>query len=48
MEWWSNGVMKRPIQVKIRALAFANSSILQYSKKARNLYRQSHATLTWP
>jgi hypothetical protein len=25
MEWWSNGVMKEPIQVEIRACAFANT-----------------------
>jgi hypothetical protein len=31
MEWWSNGVMKKPIQVEIRVLAFANTPILQYS-----------------
>jgi hypothetical protein len=35
MEWWSNGVMKRPIQVEIQAFAFANTPILQYSKTAR-------------
>jgi len=42
MEWWSNGVMKRPIQVEIQAFAFAKTPILQYSKTARNLYLQSH------
>jgi hypothetical protein len=31
MEWWSNGVMKKPIQVAIRAFPFANTPILQYS-----------------
>jgi hypothetical protein len=31
MEWWSNGVMKEPIQVEIRAFVFANTPILQYS-----------------
>jgi hypothetical protein len=29
MEWWSNGVMKKPIQVEIRVFAFANTPILQ-------------------
>jgi hypothetical protein len=37
MEWWSNGVMKEPIQVQIRAFAFTNTPILQYSKSTRNL-----------
>jgi hypothetical protein len=31
MEWWSNGVMKRRIQVEIRVLAFYNTPVLQYS-----------------
>jgi hypothetical protein len=31
MEWWSNGVMKRPIQVEIGVFAFYNTPILQYS-----------------
>jgi hypothetical protein len=30
MEWWRNGVMKRPIQVEINAFAFFNTPILQY------------------
>jgi hypothetical protein len=42
MEWWSNGVMKKPIQVEIQSFVFANTPMLQYSKTARNLYRQSH------
>jgi hypothetical protein len=42
MEWWSNGVMKRPIQIEIGALAFSNTPILQYSETGRNLYRHSH------
>jgi hypothetical protein len=45
MEWWSNGALKELIQVKIRAFAFSNTPIIQYSitpKTARNLYRQSH------
>jgi hypothetical protein len=46
MEWWSNGVMKGPIQIESRAFAFSNTPILQYSTTARNLYRQSHGTLT--
>jgi hypothetical protein len=31
MEWLSNGVMKRQIQVEIMAFAFVNTPILQYS-----------------
>ena len=31
MEWWSNGVMKKPIQVETRSFAFANTPILQYA-----------------
>jgi hypothetical protein len=46
MERWSNGVMKALIQVEIWAFAFSNTPILQYSKTARNLYRQNHRTLT--
>ncbi|MGD8435706.1 MAG: hypothetical protein PVI73_16425 [Syntrophobacterales bacterium] len=38
--------MKKPIQVEIRAFVFANTPILQYSKRARNLDRQSHGTMT--
>jgi hypothetical protein len=45
MEWWSNGVMKGLFQVEIRALGFSNTPILQYSKPARNLHQQSHATM---
>jgi hypothetical protein len=37
MEWWSSGVMKRPIQVEIRAFAFANTPILQYSSTPKQL-----------
>jgi hypothetical protein len=40
--------MKGPIQVEIRAFAFANTPILQYFKTARILYRQTHSTLNWP
>jgi hypothetical protein len=40
LEWWSNGVMKKLIQVEIRAFAFSNTPILQHSKTARHLYRQ--------
>jgi len=46
MEWWSNGVMKRPIQVEIQAFAFANTPILQYSKAARNF--SCRAIELWP
>jgi hypothetical protein len=31
MEWWSNGVMKGPIQIEIQAFAFSNTPMLQYS-----------------
>jgi hypothetical protein len=31
MDWWSNGVMEKPIQVEIRTFAFANTPILQNS-----------------
>jgi hypothetical protein len=48
MEWWSNGVMKGLIQVEIRALAFANTPILQYSKTAHSVYPPSNLTLAWP
>jgi hypothetical protein len=34
MEWWSNGVMKEPIQVGNRAFAFSNTPVLQYSKNS--------------
>jgi hypothetical protein len=37
MELWSNGVMKGPIQVGIRAFAFANTPILQYSSTPKEL-----------
>jgi len=37
MEWWSNGVMKKTIQVEIRAFAFANTPILQYSSTPKQL-----------
>jgi hypothetical protein len=37
MEWWSNGVMKGPIQVEIRAFAFANTPILQCSSAPKPL-----------
>jgi hypothetical protein len=41
MEWWSNGVMRKPIQVAIRAFAFANTPILQCSStpKQRAIFR---------
>jgi hypothetical protein len=49
MEWWSNGVMKKPIQVEIRVFAFANTPILQYSSTPIDslFHRQSLSTLTW-
>jgi hypothetical protein len=31
MEWWSNGVMKKCIQVAFGVFAFSNTPILQYS-----------------
>ncbi len=34
MDWWSNGVMKGPIQVEIWAFAFANTPILQNSSQS--------------
>ena len=34
--YWSGGVMEGPIQVEIRAFAFANTPILQYSKTELN------------
>jgi hypothetical protein len=34
---WSHGVMKKTIQVEIRAFAFANTPILQYSSTPRKL-----------
>ena len=37
MEWWSNGVMKGLIQVEIRAFAFSNTPILQYSSTPKQL-----------
>jgi len=37
MELWSNGVMKGPIQVGIRAFAFANTPTLQYSSTPKEL-----------
>jgi hypothetical protein len=37
MEWWSNGVMKGPIQVEIRAFAFGNTPILQYPSTPKQL-----------
>ena len=37
MEWWSNGVMKGPIQVEIRDFAFANTPILQHSSTPEEL-----------
>jgi hypothetical protein len=36
MEWWSDGVMKKLIQVEIMAFAFSNTPILQYSKTEYN------------
>jgi hypothetical protein len=35
MEWWSNGVMKRPMQVKFGLSFFP---ILQYSSTPKQLY----------
>jgi hypothetical protein len=37
MEWWSNEVMKGPIQVEKRAFVFANTPILQYSSTPKEL-----------
>jgi hypothetical protein len=37
MEWWSNGVMKRIIQVEIRVFVFPNTPILQYSSTPKRL-----------
>jgi hypothetical protein len=37
MEWRSNGVMKKPIQVEMRTFAFANTPILQYSSTPKQL-----------
>jgi hypothetical protein len=37
MEWWSNGVMRALIQVGIRAFAFSNTPILQYSNTPKQL-----------
>jgi len=37
MEWWSNGVMKRLIQVAVQVLAFSNTPILQYSSTPKQL-----------
>jgi hypothetical protein len=37
MEWWSNGVMKKPIQLEILAFAFASTPILQYSNTPKKL-----------
>jgi hypothetical protein len=37
MAWWSNGVMKGPIQVAIRAFAFSNTPLLQYSNTPKQL-----------
>jgi hypothetical protein len=37
MEWWSNGGMKRPVQVESRGFAFANTPILQYSNTPKQL-----------
>jgi hypothetical protein len=37
MQWWSNGVMKGLIQVEIRAFAFSNTPILQYSNTPKQL-----------
>jgi hypothetical protein len=37
LEWWSNGIMKGPIQIEIRAFAFSNTPILQYSSTPKTL-----------
>jgi hypothetical protein len=37
MEWWSNGVMKRIIQVEIGAFASSNTPTLQYSSTPKRL-----------
>jgi hypothetical protein len=37
MEWWSNGVMKIPIQVEMRAFPFTNTPILLYSSTPKQL-----------
>ena len=37
LEWWSNGVMKGPIQVEIWAFAFVNTPILQCSSTPKKL-----------
>jgi hypothetical protein len=48
MEWWSNGVMKGVVQFEIRALAFANTPLLQYAETARHVCEQRQWTLTKP
>jgi len=35
--WWSNGVMKKPAHFEIRAFAFTNTPILQYSSTPKRL-----------
>ncbi len=37
MEWWSNGVMEGPLHFEMRAFAFANTPILQYSSTPKQL-----------
>jgi hypothetical protein len=37
MEGWSNGVVKKPIQVEIQVFALANTPILQHSSTPKRL-----------
>ena len=42
MEWWSNGVMKKPIQVEIQSFVFANTPMLQYSNSPKLIKIESY------
>jgi hypothetical protein len=37
MEWWSSGVMKRIIQVEIRAFIVSNTPVFLYSSTPKRL-----------
>jgi hypothetical protein len=37
MEWWSNGVMTRPIHIKFGFSFFSNTPTLQYSSTPKEI-----------
>jgi len=48
LEWWSNGVMKGPLQVKFGLSFLPNTPMLQYSKTARTCTSKAIELLSGP